>query len=102
MPSSYIDECATCGEIQPRLNHKCPPAWHCYNEDEGPGAAWTMYAHTETGAADAFCRKMDDGESLPTALRVVIVRPVVPLARPLTLDGRFEMRGQIAFEYLPF
>jgi hypothetical protein len=30
---SYIDECPNCGEIIPRTNHKCPPAWLVRNTD---------------------------------------------------------------------
>lgn len=96
---SYND-CLTCGEIMCRPNHTCPPAWLVRNEDDDAKEAYTIYAPTNCGAAEEFCRRMDDGESLPRDRKVIVERKE-PAGLKLG-PTHFHMRAELVAQYLPF
>jgi hypothetical protein len=98
---SYPFECPICGEISPRANHKCPPAWLVRSSDEDESEAFTIYDHTAPGAAEQFCLRMDDGESKPRDRKVTVERKVGPGEQRLG-PSQYEMHAQIIFQYLPF
>jgi hypothetical protein len=97
----YLDECPTCGEIQPRGNHKCPPAWLVRNEQDDESDAYTIYEHTASGAAEAFCRLMDEGESTPHDRQVIVSRKP-PCQGHRLGPSHFDMRAEQVAHYLPF
>ncbi len=98
---NYSGECPTCGEICPRPNHKCPPAWLVRNSDDDESEAYTIYDHTATGAAEKFCLKMDDGESKPRDRKVTVER-VTPEGGQCLGPSHYDMHAEVVFQYLPF
>ena len=98
---SYSEECPTCGEIMPRPNHKCPPAWLVRNTCDDESEAYTIYNHTAPGAAEEFCRRMDDGESKPRDRKVTVERkpPYVGLNPG---PSHYDMHAELVAQYLPF
>jgi hypothetical protein len=98
---AYIDECPTCGEVMPRANHKCPPAWLVRNSDDDESEAHTIYDHTAPGAAERFCLKMDDGESKPRDRKVTVER-VTPEGGQRLGPTYYDMHAEVMFQYLPF
>ena len=98
---TYSGECPTCGEICPRPNNKCPPAWLVRNADDDESEAFTLYAHTAPGAAEQFCLKMDDGESQPRDRKVTVERKP-PYVGPKPDPCHYDMRAEVVFQYLPF
>jgi hypothetical protein len=97
----YSDECPTCGEVMPRVNHKCPPAWLVRNSDDDESEAYTIYDHTAPGAAEKFCLKMDDGELKPRDRKVTVKR-VTPEGDQRLGPTHYDMHAEVVFQYLPF
>ena len=97
----YSEECPTCGEIFPRANHKCPPAWLVRNADDDESEAYTIYDHTAPGAAEKFCIRMDEGESKPRDRKVIVERKAEGAALRLG-PCEYHMRAELVAHYLPF